>query len=116
MGAKDNEQEEDPREVRSEPPIPKKEWDADEQYLNTDNVYAESQPPNPLGRQGKNYVDADSQVFPEDFARILSRKGGDFLQMDNFDHTYRRKGKNKKRGRKNQYYTQIDAEDDQEVE
>jgi hypothetical protein len=30
MGAKDNEQEEDPREVRSEPPIPKKEWDADE--------------------------------------------------------------------------------------
>ena len=27
-----------------------------------------------------------------------------------------RRGKNKKRGRKNQYYTQIDAEDDEEAE
>ena len=33
------------------------------------------------------------------------------------DNSYRRtRDKNKKRGRKNQYYTQIDAEDDQEVE
>ena len=37
--------------------------------------------------------------------------------MENQDNTYRRtRDKNKKRGRKNQYYTQIDAEDDQEVD
>lgn len=37
--------------------------------------------------------------------------------MDGHDFTLkRRKDKNKKRGRKNQYYTQIDAEDDEEAE
>lgn len=80
MNANDNEQEEDPREVKSEPPYPKKDWDSDDEApMMTDNVYAESQPPNPLGNTGKTYVDADSQVIPEDFGRIISRKGGDFL-------------------------------------
>lgn len=38
------------------------------------------------------------------------------MQFDsNNDTPGHKKGKNKKRGRKNQYYTQIDAEDDEEA-
>jgi hypothetical protein len=61
MNGFDNKLEEDPREVKSEPPFPKREWDSefDQQNMN-DNVYAESQPPNPLGKYGKQYIDADS--------------------------------------------------------
>jgi hypothetical protein len=55
-------------------------------------------------------------VNPDDFDKVLSRKGGDFVQFDtNNDPVGKKKGKNKKRGRKNQYYTQIDAEDDEEA-
>lgn len=77
-------------------------------------MYAESQPPNPLGKIGKTYVDADAQVSPEEFAKVISRKGGDFFQFDALEKNpyTRTREKNKKRGRKNQYYTQIDAEDD----
>lgn len=57
----DNEQEDDPREVRSEPPQPMPDWgdDGQEREL-TDNVYADSQPSDPLGKMGKKYIDADS--------------------------------------------------------
>ncbi len=114
----DNELEDDPREVRSEPPKPMPDWGEEDQTKElSDNVYADSQPSDPLGKKGKHYVDADSQVTPDDFAKIISRKG-DFLLLDGPENFSARKkrGPNKRRGRKNQYYTQIDAEDDQEAE
>jgi hypothetical protein len=106
MTAFDNEQEDDPREVRSEPPQPMPDWDDDGQEKQlTDNVYADSQPSDPLGKMGKKYIDADSQVTPEDFIKIISRKG-DFVLLDGPEiQSYRKKrGPNKRRGRKNQYY------------
>jgi hypothetical protein len=86
----------------------------------TDNVYADSQPSDPLGKLGKHYIDADSQVTKDDFAKIISRKG-DFVLIGGAGEKMSPRGKkrghrNKHRGRKNQYYTQIDAEDDQEAE
>ena len=56
-------------------------------------------------------------MTPDDFAKIISRKG-DFLLLNGPENFSARKkrGPNKRRGRKNQYYTQIDAEDDQEAE
>ena len=45
------------------------------------------------------------------------RKGVDYMGVDSPEPLgYKRKDKNKKRGRKNQYYTQIDAEDDEEAD
>jgi hypothetical protein len=46
-------------------------------------------------------------VTPDEFQKVLLRKGGDFLQLEDLEKSYRRKNrdKNKKRGRKNQYYT-----------
>lgn len=82
----------------------------------TDNVYADSKPANPLGKIGKTYQDADSQVLRADFDKILARKGGEFVNFDATESSRRRDKKNRKRGRKNQYYTQIDAEDDEEAE
>lgn len=35
----------------------------DEFWVPQDNVYAESKPPNPLGKIGKNYKDGDTQTF-----------------------------------------------------
>ena len=114
-----NELEDDPRHTRSEPSSPK--HDGDEFDRNTplptiDNVYAESKPADPLGKLGKTYSEFDQQVMPDDFDRFLSRKGGDFVQFDQgTELDSNRKAKNRKRGRKNQYYTQIDAEDDEEA-
>lgn len=48
--------------------------------------------------------------------KILARKGGDFVHFEGSETNRRKDKKNKRRGRKNQYYTQIDAEDDEEVE
>jgi len=60
-----------------------------------------------LGKLGKKYTDMDSQVTPDDFAKIISRKG-DFVLLDGPDTgnlSYRKKrGPTKHRGRKNQYY------------
>lgn len=82
-------------------------------------MYAESKPADPVARIGKTYSDVGSQVIPDEFGRIITRKGVDFLSIEGPDGQNtqrRRKDKNKKRGRKNQYYTQIDAEDDEEAE
>jgi len=35
----------------------------DEFWMPQDNVYAESKPPDPLGKIGKNYKDGDTQTF-----------------------------------------------------
>ena len=99
--------------MESEPPKGPPDWDEEEPKELTDNVYAESQPSDPLGKLGRQYIDADSQVTADDFAKIISRKG-DFVLLDGPEKFSPRKkrGPNKHRGRKNQYYTQIDAEDD----
>jgi len=55
-------------------------------------------------------------VEGSDIDKILARKGGDFVNFDGSESARKRDKKNRKRGRKNQYYTQIDAEDDEEVE
>lgn len=115
----DNEKEKDPRLTKSLPHSPTSvDFDKDA-YMNErfgNNVYAESQPPNPLGRQGKEYTDADTQVKSSDIGKILARKGGDFVNFEGSESSRRKDKKNKRRGRKNQYYTQIDAEDDEELE
>lgn len=77
----ENDREGDPRKVKSEPPSPKKDWGGDDsnRFKLEDNVYADSQPANPLGKIGKEYTDAETWVIPEEFLRIMARKGGDFL-------------------------------------
>jgi len=100
------EKEQDPREVRSEQPNAKPEWpEADDGMTeHMDNVYAESKPYDPLANIGKVFADITTQVFPEEFGKIV-RKGVDYMTVDSPDPFYKRKDKNKKRGRKNQYYT-----------
>ena len=115
-----NDLEDDPRMTKSEPHSPRgerDEFDRNTPLPTLDNVYAESKPADPLGKLGKTYSEYETQVNPDDFDKVLSRKGGDFVQFDNDNSstTSKKKGKNKKRGRKNQYYTQIDAEDDEEA-
>jgi len=106
----------DPREIKSEPPKPKPGWDDGEESDVPDNVYAESKPFDPLAGIGKVYVNVTTQVFPEEFGKTVSRQGVDYMTMDSPEPGgYKRRDKNKKRGRKNQYYTQIDAEDDEEA-
>ena len=80
-----NELEEDPRRTRSEPVSPRHagdEFDRDTPLPTIDNVYAESKPADPLGKLGKTYSDFDSQVLPNDFDKVLARKGGDFVTFD----------------------------------
>ena len=71
MIALDNEKEEDPRKIKSFPLSPKtrKEYDEpisfdiNDRYNQPellDNVYAESKPPNPVGRVGKTFSDANT--------------------------------------------------------
>jgi len=63
MNGFDNNREGDPRQVKSEPPTPKKEWgndDSKNKFTFDDNVYAESQPPNPIGKIGKEYCEANT--------------------------------------------------------
>ena len=116
-----NDLEDDPRLTRSEPNSPRHDNDDflfDREGLPTiDNVYAESKPPDPIANLGKIFTDFDSQVQHKDFDKFLSRKGGDFGQFEKDDNQqWQRAKKNKPRGRKNQYYTQIDEEDDEEAE
>ena len=80
-----NELEDDPRRTRSEPNSPRKndnDFDRDTPLPTIDNVYAESKPRDPVGNIGKTYSDFDSQVIPNDFDKILARKGGDFVTFD----------------------------------
>jgi uncharacterized protein YneF (UPF0154 family) len=80
-----NELEDDPRGTRSEPASPRHagdEFDRDTPLPTIDNVYAESKPADPLGKLGKTYSDFDSQVLPNDFDKVLARKGGDFVTFD----------------------------------
>ena len=80
-----NDLEDDPRRTRSEPASPRNkdnEFDRDTPLPTIDNVYAESKPADPLGRLGKTYSDFDSQVIPNDFAKAMARKGGDFVTFD----------------------------------
>ena len=69
MIALESEKEEDPRKIKTHPLSPRSRKIYDEpfqfnkdDYLREqpDNVYAESKPPNPLGRVGKTYTDADT--------------------------------------------------------
>ena len=85
-----NDLEDDPRATKSEPHSPR--GDHDEFDRNTplptiDNVYAESKPADPLGKLGKTYSEYESQVNPDDFDKVLSRKGGDFVQFDSQNDT-----------------------------
>ena len=66
-----------------------------------DNVFAEAKPANPLGKVGKSYNDADTQVRSSDMDKILARKGGDFVNFEGSESTRRKDKKNKRRGRKN---------------
>jgi hypothetical protein len=102
-----NELEDDPRRTKSQPHSPRigdnNPFDRDP-LPTLDNVYAESKPSDPLGRMGKTFSDFDTQVIPNDFDKVLSRKGGDFVQFDEnlqAEYNARRNRKNKKRGRKN---------------
>jgi hypothetical protein len=102
-----NDLEDDPRGTKSEPASPRRHdngFDRDTPLPTIDNVYAESKPADPLGKLGKTYSDFDSQVLPNDFEKVLARKGGDFVTFDQ-PQEYKRSQKNKRRGRKNQYYT-----------
>ena len=103
-----NELEDDPRLTQSLPISPRDDFsfDKDAGLPTIDNVYAESRPADPLGKLGKTFSDFDSQVLPKDFDKIVSRKGGDFVTFESGDGpgNYKRKQKNKARGRKNQYY------------
>ena len=68
-----------------------------------DNVYTESKPSDPLGKLGKTYSDADTQIMPDEFAKALNKRGVDFIYSESGMDTARgkRKDKNRKRGRKN---------------
>jgi len=96
----------------------------DDFWVPQDNVYAESKPPNPLGKIGKSYKDGDTQTF---------MVGGDhdipFRDDDSDDSRPARHGRKPGRGRgrrgrledkiieENQYLDQdSDAVDDEELD
>lgn len=110
--------EEDPRLERSFPCTPReyKEyggWDHGAYGNNIDNVYADAKEPN-LRTIDREFSEVGTQAGQIDISTALARKGGDLLTpgYDDKDDYSRKKGNKKKRGRKNKYYTQIDAEDD----
>ena len=117
MMALDNEKEEDSRRIKSYPlsPKSKKEYDGsatfdkDNAYDKLgllDNVYAESKPPNPGGKVGKSFVDADTQLNRTDLKDALVRKDLDLIHLEHDDGmNSRRSKKTRRRGRKNKYYT-----------
>ena len=66
---------------------------------------------------GKQYSEVGTQAAATDIMTALARKGGDLVTPGlDTDGDYKRKAGKKKRGRKNKYYRQIDAEDDQEAD
>lgn len=114
------EKEKDPRRTQSFPCSPKNYKDFDGcdfgNYGNRfDNVYAESKAPQP--KQQKEFSEMGTQAQPSEILSALARKGGDLLTpgVDKDDYS-KRKTTKKKRGRKNKYYRQIDAEDDEEAD
>lgn len=115
------EEEKDPRLTRSFPTSPREYrdylgWDHGNYGNNFDNVYADAR--EPAGRSpDKQFSEMGTQAGQLDISTALARKGGDLLTpgYDKDDYS-RRRGTKKKRGRKNKYYKQIDAEDDQEAD
>lgn len=84
---------------------------------NFDNVYADSKAAGDT--RGREFSEAGTQAEVLDINTALARKGAgtDILTpgVDKDDYS-KRKTQKKKRGRKNKYYRQIDAEDDQEAD
>ena len=86
MDGLDNEHEEDPRKFKSEPASPGGQAAAFDKniFRNPDNVYADSKPPNPLGKIGKTYSDFNAQI-DSDYDEIMARKGGDIVNFEGND-------------------------------
>lgn len=115
---------EDPRKVRSFPLSPRAEklyrgeggdFDIiDFQLL--DNVYHEAQEPTQMFESvNRDYSNFGVQVFSFDILNALDRKGGELITPDLDADNYSRKKNKKRRGRKNEYYKQIDQEDNEEA-
>jgi len=111
----------DPRKIVTWPLTPDRIKEYDEDYKFTkddmfgnhdDNVYAEAkQKPEVISEA----VQGDQGQ--QDFMRQLQRKHGDLLAGgESEDELNTRKKQGKRRGRKNKYYSAIDAEDDIEAE
>jgi hypothetical protein len=111
----------DPRKIVTWPLTPEhlKEYDPNYKFTkddmfgcHEDNVYAEAKvkpEAHPVAVQGDQ--------GQQDFMHQLRRKQGDLLAAaDSDDELNTRKKGGKRRGRKNKYYTAIDAEDDEEAE
>ena len=81
------------------------ETDYNEDDLYPDNVYAEAVTGT---KRKKGMMDAEAQVIPSALMQ------GEYLEMDD-EEIGRRRQRKKQRGRKNKYYSQIDAEDDEEA-
>ncbi len=114
--------EDDPRRVITWPLTPSKIAEYDGEYHFTkedmiggfeDNVYAEAKVKDPVYE-----VAVQGDQGEQDFMRQLHRKQGDLLAgtIEEADELKKRKNKGKRRGRKNKYYTAIDAEDDEEAD
>ena len=113
--------EDDPRVCITWPLTPSKkaEYDGDYKFTKNDmigcfddNVYAEC-------KVKEIYeVAVQGDQGQQDFMHQLRRKQGELLvgNMDEGDELANRKIKGKRRGRKNKYYTAIDAEDDEEAD
>jgi len=114
---------EDEREVRSFPPSPK--MYADFKGIDVHNFGLQV---NNAGTEVKQGKAGNQKEFSEigtqfgqstDMMNALARKGGDLvtpnLEKDDNNQS-KRKTTKKKRGRKNKYYRQIDAEDDEEAD
>lgn len=50
-----------------------------------DNVYADSKPSDPLGKVGKTFTDATSQVHPDELGRVITRKGVEFMYAEGYE-------------------------------
>ena len=106
MAADSLDKEKDPRRVRSQPISPSnQEFKFDKDAYTRDNVYAEAKLPDPLASIGKVFVDADTQIRPKEHEKLLKRKGGDFVNFDTDANRMRKDRKQRKRGRKNKYYS-----------
>ena len=114
--------EDDPRRNITWPLSPDKIAEYDGEYKFTkedmiggfeDNVYAEAKKKDPVFE-----VAVQGDQPQQDFMNQLGRKQGDLLAgtLPEDDEDHKRKNKSKRRGRKNKYYTAIDAEDDEEAD
>ena len=81
----------------------------------SDNCGFEAKDPGP--KNNATYSEMGTQAQPTEILSALARKGGDLLTPGlEKDDYLRKKTTKKKRGRKNKYYRQIDAEDDEEAD